>query len=145
MGGSGLSMALPLPLSILGVDVGVGDFSPSDMTSKTVSSGFGGSPVPESALADLRWMSLRRSVMRSETVADRTGGVRASCGCNSGDVVYLSPYALFGANLALVTKSGWGTLQYWTNLLVLCLICATCLGQIYLLQAGHLWFKLSYI
>jgi hypothetical protein len=85
------SMALPLPLSILGVDVGVGDLSPSDSTSKTVSSGACDLSVPDSALTDLRWISFRRSAIRSETVADREGGLRVSCGDSRGDVVYLSP------------------------------------------------------
>ena len=102
--GSGDSTALPLPLSILGVEVGVGDLSPSDMTSKTVSLGLAGFSTGESALTDLRWISLKRSAMRSETLADRSGTERMSCGCNRGDVVYLSPYTLLGANLALVTK-----------------------------------------
>ena len=84
MGGSCSSTALPLPLSILGVDVGVGDFSPSDMTSKTVSLALGDVTVAESAL---RWISLKRPAIRSETVADRWGGERGSFGVSRGDVV----------------------------------------------------------
>ena len=67
-----------------GVDVGVGDFSPSDMTSKTVSLALGDVTVAESAL---RWISLKRPAIRSETVADRWGGERGSCGVSRGDVV----------------------------------------------------------
>jgi hypothetical protein len=66
--------------------------------------GWGGCSVPDSALTDLRWISFKRSAIRSETLADRGGDKRVSCGDSEEDVVYLSPYGLFGANLALVAK-----------------------------------------
>lgn len=75
--GEGASTALPLPLSTFG-----GSSSCSSVASLAVSDA--ATDVAEATA--LRWISLNRCAMRSETVAERWG-VRASRGVMRGEVV----------------------------------------------------------
>jgi hypothetical protein len=91
MGGSS-SVAFPLPLSTLGSCF-------SSTGSNT--SGLVASVAAATALILFFCISRRRWAMRSDTLAERTGGERRpSAGRMRGEVVYVS-LPLFGANLAL--------------------------------------------
>lgn len=75
--GEGASTALPLPLSTFGGS------SPFSSVTSVAASDVATAAAEATAL---RWISLNRCAMRSETVAERWG-VRASRGASRGDVV----------------------------------------------------------